>query len=169
MKKLLSIFTAFSLLAVVLVTGITGCTADSGSDPLKPQERLQVATTTSLYDTGLWGYLEPMFEEKYGIEVDVLYAGTGIAIEYGQRGDVDVITVHSKSRELAYVEEGYGVGRGGADLLLCARLGRRDFLRCRPVRVVHMIAAPGEYRRILVADNAGAVFGLYQFRCGRSG
>jgi tungstate transport system substrate-binding protein len=111
MKKLLTISAVCCLLlAVVLVTGITGCTADV-SDPLKPQERLQIATTTSLYDTGLWGYLEPMFEEKYGIEVDVLSAGTGAAIEYGKRGDVDVITIHSKSRELAYVEEGYGVER----------------------------------------------------------
>jgi tungstate transport system substrate-binding protein len=70
-----------------------------------------VATTTSLYDTGLWGYLEPLFEEEYGVEVDVLYAGTGIALEYGMRGDVDVITVHSKSREVAFVEDGCGVER----------------------------------------------------------
>jgi tungstate transport system substrate-binding protein len=64
-----------------------------------------------LYDTGLWGYLEPMFEEKYGVEVDVLYAGTGIALEYGRRGDVDVITVHSKAQEQTYVSEGYGIER----------------------------------------------------------
>ncbi|MFC1865984.1 substrate-binding domain-containing protein [Chloroflexota bacterium] len=110
MKNILAIFTICSLLAVVLMTGITGCTT-TASDPLKPQQRLKIATTTSLYDTGLWGYLEPLFEEKYGVEVDVLYAGTGAAIEYGKRGDVDVITVHSKSRELAYVEEGYGMER----------------------------------------------------------
>lgn len=79
--------------------------------PLPPQERLRVATTTSLYDTGLWGYLEPMFEEKYDVEVDVLYAGTGIALEYGQRGDVDVITVHDKAREEQFVADGYGVVR----------------------------------------------------------
>ncbi len=90
---------------------ITSSTPSGGSSSLVPWGRLQVATTTSLYDTGLWGYLEPMFEEMYDIEVDVLYAGTGIAIEYGKRGDVDVITVHSKSREIAYVEEGYGVER----------------------------------------------------------
>ena len=70
-----------------------------------------MATTTSLYDTGLWGYLEPIFEEEYGIEVDILYAGTGIALEYGMRGDVDVITVHSKSREEKFVAEGYGMER----------------------------------------------------------
>jgi tungstate transport system substrate-binding protein len=94
-------------LAFTLLAGCSG----NGTGPLKPQDRLRLATTTSLYDTGLWGYLEPMFEEKYDIELDVLYAGTGIALEYGRRGDVDVITIHSKSRELDYVAEGYGIER----------------------------------------------------------
>ena len=79
--------------------------------PIKALPRLKVATTTSLYDTGLWGYLEPMFEDKYGAGMDILYAGTGKALEYGKRGDVHVITVHSKSREEAFVADGYGVKR----------------------------------------------------------
>lgn len=83
----------------------------SGAELLSKQLRLRVATTTSLYDTGLWSYLEPVFEEKHEVELDVLYAGTGIALEYGRRGDVDIITVHSKAREEAFVEEGYGVER----------------------------------------------------------
>lgn len=78
---------------------------------LKPQERLRVATTTSLYDTGLWDYLEPMFEEEYGVELDVISAGTGIALEYGRRGDVDAIAVHSKTRELDFIAQGYGQER----------------------------------------------------------
>lgn len=78
---------------------------------MPPQPRLRVATTTSLYDTGLWGYLEPMFEQKYNVELDVMYAGTGKALEYGIRGDVDVITVHSKAREEEFIAEGYGVER----------------------------------------------------------
>jgi len=98
-----------------LLATLVGCQAPgTGAQavaPLAPKERLRVATTTSLYDTGLWGYLEPLFEEKYDVEVDVLYAGTGIALEYGQRGDVDVITVHSKNQELEFVAEGYGVER----------------------------------------------------------
>ena len=96
-------------LAGVLVAAV-GC-ASHGAEPLPPKERMRVATTTSLYDTGLWGYLEPMFEEEHDVELDVLYAGTGIALEYGRRGDVDVIAVHFKSRELDFVAEGYGVER----------------------------------------------------------
>ena len=99
-----------ALLMVGLVVGIVGC-AQSETSPLPPQQRLRVATTTSLYDTGLWGYLEPMFEEEYEVELDVMSAGTGKALEYGRRGDVAVITVHAKAREEQFIAEGYGVAR----------------------------------------------------------
>ena len=106
--------TIFAILAglviVSLLAGFIGCAAQ-GSEPLPPQPRLKVATTTSLYDTGLWGYLEPMFEEKYDVEVDVLYLGSGAALEYAKRGDVDVITVHDKTNEEKFIAEGYGVER----------------------------------------------------------
>lgn len=100
-KTLLTILTV-----AVLVMGSLGVVA-----ACTPQSRLVMATTTSLYDTGLWGYLEPMFEEEYDVELDVLYAGTGKALEWGQRGDVDVVTVHSKSRELQFIADGYGMDR----------------------------------------------------------
>ncbi len=108
------------ILTIVLFT--PGCREDSSSPPLPVEttrqvalrpgaDRLRVATTTSLYDTGLWSYIEPMFEQEYGIELDVLYAGTGKALEWGRRGDVDLITVHSRAREEQFVEEGFGVLR----------------------------------------------------------
>jgi len=99
-----------AIMLVGLIGGMMGCAASAGA-PLPPQPRLRVATTTSLYDTGLWGYLEPMFEKQYNVELDIMYAGTGIALEYGRRGDVDVIAVHSKAREEKFVAKGYGVER----------------------------------------------------------
>jgi len=110
------------LLVSSIVIGAIGCNAETTeieenltetdtTSPLLPQPRLKVATTTSLYDTGLWGYLEPMFEEEYGVELDVMYAGTGKAMELGERGDVDVITVHAKASEEEFIAEGYGVER----------------------------------------------------------
>ena len=106
MKKvthyLLSILTLLALLV-----SFVGCKSSTAS----PQQRLKVATTTSLYDTGLWDYLEPMFEEKYNIKLDIMYAGTGRALEYGKRGDVDIIIVHSQAHEEQFVAEGYGVQR----------------------------------------------------------
>ena len=43
------------LLLLCLLAGAVGCTVQ-GTELLSPKERLYVATTTSLYDTGLWGY-----------------------------------------------------------------------------------------------------------------
>lgn len=106
---IMPLLTLILLLSLAGMVGCVGGTSDVA--PMDPAERLRIATTTSLYDTGLWGYLEPMFEQKYGIELDIIYAGTGIALEYGRNGDVDVITVHSKSREEQFVAEGYGTER----------------------------------------------------------
>lgn len=110
MRKLIS-YLMIPVLIISLVLVAVGCDDDAAADLLTKKTRLRVATTTSLYDTGLWGYLEPEFEEKYDVEVDVFYAGTGVALEYGENGDVDVITVHSKSREEAFIADGYGVER----------------------------------------------------------
>ncbi|UCG83864.1 MAG: substrate-binding domain-containing protein, partial [Dehalococcoidia bacterium] len=109
MKKLRLI--AVIVIVLISLVGVLTACDEGGIAPLQAKDRLRVATTTSLYDTGLWGYLEPQFEEKYDIEVDVLNAGTGKALAYGANGDVDVITVHSKSRELKFVEDGYGLER----------------------------------------------------------
>ncbi|MFC1915475.1 substrate-binding domain-containing protein [Chloroflexota bacterium] len=108
--KIVSTLIALIIMAS-LVLGMMGCATSSEASPLPPQPRLRVATTTSLYDTGLWGYLEPMFEERYNVELDVMYAGTGKALEYGRRGDVDIITVHSKVREEKFIADGYGIQR----------------------------------------------------------
>ncbi len=76
-----------------------------------PLVRFKIATTTSLYDTGLWYHLEPIFEERANVEMDIIYAGTGIALEYGRRGDVDAIIVHDRAREDLFIENGYGINR----------------------------------------------------------
>ncbi len=109
MKKFLFQSLAVVALLAVAFPAVTA-SAEEGSDE-NSRVRIRLATTTSLYDTGLWGVLEPDFEKKYGVELDVLHAGTGIALEYGRRGDVDAITVHSKKREEEFVSGGYGIER----------------------------------------------------------
>jgi tungstate transport system substrate-binding protein len=109
-KKLITVILSGLVIASLLI-GFVGC---GGTGPLAPQLRLKVATTTSLYDTGLWGYLEPMFEEEYeeyNVELDILSLGSGAAFEYAKRGDVDVLTIHDKPNEEKFIAEGYGVER----------------------------------------------------------
>lgn len=94
-------------------TATAAPTTPAGSEfPLHdPLVRFRIATTTSLYDTGLWYHLEPIFEELANVEMDIIYAGTGIALEYGRRGDVDAIIVHDKAREDVFLADGYGINR----------------------------------------------------------
>ncbi len=72
-NKVLQRVIIFTLVMVVALGSLlsAGC-ASSGVSVLTAQQRLRVATTTSLYDTGLWSYLEPKFEEKYDVQVDVI-------------------------------------------------------------------------------------------------
>ncbi len=72
---------------------------------------LVVSTTTSLYDTGVLDRIEDAFEDEYQIEIFFISAGTGLAMTHAHRGDADMILVHAPSRELAFMEEGYGVNR----------------------------------------------------------
>lgn len=74
-------------------------------------ERLRLATTTSTENSGLLAELLPPFEAANDCQVDVIAVGTGKAIKLGETGDVDVIMVHARSREDAFVNAGYGVDR----------------------------------------------------------
>jgi tungstate transport system substrate-binding protein len=122
----------FSILCLIVLAGkfaVTGCTTPATTTPNQPsvstpttpavqsfpvvpgKTRFKIATTTSLYDTGLWYYLEPIFEKKYNVEMDIIYAGTGIALEYGRKGDVDAVIVHDPAAEDKFIGEGYGINR----------------------------------------------------------
>ena len=68
---------------------------------------IRLSTTTSVKDSGLLGYLLPAFEEAYGYTVEVQSAGTGKAIAAAKAGNADLILVHSKKQEEAFVEGGF--------------------------------------------------------------
>ena len=73
--------------------------------------RLRLATTTSTQDSGLLPILNPPFEKLTGITVDVIAVGTGKAIKLGENGDVDVVLVHDRKAEDAFMAQGFGVNR----------------------------------------------------------
>lgn len=72
---------------------------------------LILATTTSTYDTGLLDEILPIFEKKHNATVKTIAVGTGEAIAMGQRGEADVLLVHSPKTEEQFVADGYGVNR----------------------------------------------------------
>lgn len=75
------------------------------------RQRLKLATTTSVENSGLLAALLPPFEERCGLKVDVIAVGTGQAIELGRRGDVDVILAHAPELEEKFIADGFGAGR----------------------------------------------------------
>ncbi len=74
-------------------------------------EVLRLATTTSTADSGLLEAILPEFEASHDARVDVVAVGTGQAIALGEAGDADVILVHARSREDAFLAAGHGTGR----------------------------------------------------------
>ncbi len=72
---------------------------------------LTMSTTTSTQSSGLLDVLLPQFEKNSGIKVKVIAKGTGAAIRDGKDGNVDIIFVHAKNREIAFVRDGFGTKR----------------------------------------------------------
>ncbi len=80
--------------------------AESGDRPI-----LRLATTTSTENSGLLEYLLPVFEEQYGVDVDVVAVGTGQALQLGRDGNAYVLMVHARAQEEEFMAEGHGVRR----------------------------------------------------------
>jgi tungstate transport system substrate-binding protein len=79
---------------------------------VQAQERfITVASTTSTEQSGLFGFLLPIFEKEAGIKVRVVALGTGQALDLARRGDADVVFVHAKAAEEKFLAEGEGVKR----------------------------------------------------------
>ncbi|MBN1954359.1 MAG: substrate-binding domain-containing protein [Anaerolineae bacterium] len=109
MKKMLTILAILMLLAGIS----SACAGDEPTPTAEPVAgtRLILATTTSTQDSGLLDYILPVFEEAYGIDVDVVAVGTGQALELGEDGNADVLLVHARALEDAFMAAGHGVRR----------------------------------------------------------
>jgi tungstate transport system substrate-binding protein len=77
----------------------------------RDREHLRLATTTSTENSGLLSYLLPPWSRETGVDVDVIAVGTGQALALGERGDADLLLVHARAREDAFVAAGHGIDR----------------------------------------------------------
>lgn len=97
------------LMTLVLIAGCGGPTdrAEIGGT----HGTMILATTTSTRDTGLLDLLAPRFEKASSCRLKTLSAGSGEALTLGERGDADVLLVHSPAAEEAYMRSGAGRSR----------------------------------------------------------
>jgi tungstate transport system substrate-binding protein len=75
------------------------------------QKTIILATTTSTQDSGLLDVLIPVFEKQTGYFVKTIAVGSGQAMAMGQKGEADVLLVHSPAAEKKFVAEGFGINR----------------------------------------------------------
>lgn len=99
MRRTTATVAAFATVASALLAAALPCRAGSS---------LVLATTTSTQDSGLLDDLLPRFEAATGISVKTIAVGSGEALAMGRRGDADVLLVHSKTAEDAFMAEGFG-------------------------------------------------------------
>jgi tungstate transport system substrate-binding protein len=85
--------------------------AATEEQPAPGSGKLVLATTTSTQDSGLLDYLLPFFEDEYGVKVDVIAVGTGQALKLGEDGNADVLLVHARAQEDAFMAAGHGTRR----------------------------------------------------------
>ncbi len=128
-----------SLLLILLVISILLPAASCSKD-----NEIILASTTSTQDSGLFDVLIPAFEKATGYTVKVVAVGTGEALELGEKGEADVVLVHSRSAEDKFVEEGYGTDRRDVmynDYLI---VGPAD----DPAKISGMTSAEGAFKSI---------------------
>jgi tungstate transport system substrate-binding protein len=99
-QKILLLGVVFLLLCI---SGVTSVHAQP--------KTIILATTTSTQDSGLLDVLLPIFEKKTGYFVKTIAVGSGQAMAMGQKGEADVLLVHSPAAEKKFVTEGYGINR----------------------------------------------------------
>jgi len=96
------------VVAAILTASIVFSTTNPTSTT---RSRLVIATTTSTVDSGLLDYLKPYFDKRFDADMTWLYLGTGQAIAVASRGDADILLVHDREKEDAFLASGNGTHR----------------------------------------------------------
>jgi tungstate transport system substrate-binding protein len=95
--------------ATLTALAIAACGEDDSAPAGKGS--MILATTTSTQDSGLLDELVPRFQDQSGCSVKTVAVGSGEALELGEKGDADVLLVHSPAAEEEFMEGGHGVSR----------------------------------------------------------
>jgi tungstate transport system substrate-binding protein len=82
-----------------------------GTVALAAPKTVILATTTSTQDSGLLDVLVPLFEKESGLQVKTISVGSGQAMKMGEKGEADVLLVHSPDAEKKFMSDGFGVSR----------------------------------------------------------
>jgi tungstate transport system substrate-binding protein len=102
-RQFLTRITTLAATLAILVWGTSAALAAS--------KTIILATTTSTQDSGLLDVLVPLFEKESGFQVKTISVGSGQAMKMGEKGEADVLLVHSPDAEKKFMTDGFGVSR----------------------------------------------------------
>ncbi len=106
-----SLWASALLVSLMVGCGAPGAPPTPGPADVSGSQTMILATTTSTEDSGLLDYILPDFEDQYNINVQVVAVGTGQALALGEAGDADVLLVHARAKEDAFMAGGHGARR----------------------------------------------------------
>lgn len=162
MKKRMQLLVVLLIVAGLLITacssgGVTAQVNESATptrlseETVKTQagQTLILATTTSTDDSGLLDYILPDFEQEYNVQVNVIAVGTGQALTLGEDGNADVLLVHARAREDAFMDAGHGVRREDVMYNDFVILGPPD----DPARIEGMTDAAEAFKQIASSES----------------
>jgi tungstate transport system substrate-binding protein len=95
----------------VFIALITALMLAAPAQAASAEKTVILATTTSTQDTGLLDELLPIFEKETGYFVKTIAVGSGQAMAMGERGEADVLLVHSPDAEKKFMDAGNGINR----------------------------------------------------------
>ena len=102
-KRIISVLFALSLV-MMLMGMMAGCGSPKDTEVI-------LSSTTSVRDSGLMDKLIPVFEQNSGYKMKPIYNGSGAALALGEKGEADVLVVHSPTAEMAFMNAGNGSDR----------------------------------------------------------
>jgi len=97
-----------------IIISLVSCSAPISPEnlsPIKDNNQIILATTTSTQDSGLLDFLLPKFQEQSGFIAKTIAVGTGKALKMAEDGNADVLLVHAPSAEKELVDNGFGIDR----------------------------------------------------------
>ena len=131
----------------LLAATLAACGGTSSGSTGGAKGTMVLATTTSTRDTGLLDVLVPAFERGSACSVKTVAVGSGQALALGERGDADVLLVHSPDAEQAFMKAGHGLSRRAVmhnDFVVVGPPGD-------PAAVARTHSAPDAFKRIAAA------------------
>lgn len=101
---------SFFLLLSIALSPLLISTSESGSDIIN-QNEIILATSTSVYNSGILSFFIPLFEKSMPYRIKVIPSTNEDAIATGKEGKADLLFINAPDLEEEFIADGFGINR----------------------------------------------------------